>query len=94
MASDILSVLREQHLRTLKKSITFSETQEKRTSTRSKQVVSVVQGDERGGEHLEEYLLRDIYAKALEKYTRKPQYGYTMQAFTPRGLSLFAELSN
>lgn len=91
MPVDIVSVVREQRLSALKRSISASEMHEKRVSNTATRVQIMLSDGTAGVDAacLEEYLMRDTYARVLEEYTRKPQPAYSGQEFTPRGLSLW-----
>ena len=91
MPVDIVSAVREQRLAALKRSISTSELHEKRVSNTAARVQVMLTDGTAGvsADILEEYLMRDTYARVLEEYTRKPQPGYHGQEFTPRGLTLW-----
>jgi len=88
---DVIAVLRQQKLTAAKRSITFSETQEKRVVSTAQRVTAVVTGSSpfAGSDHFPEYQLRDLYMRTLEAYSRKPVYGYFGQPFTPHALALW-----
>lgn len=88
---DVIAVIKQQKLTAAKRSIAFSETQEKRAVNTAARATAVVTGSSpfAGSEHFAEYQLRDIYMRALEAYERKPLYSYFGQPFTPQGLALW-----
>jgi len=88
---DVIAVLRQQKLTAAKRSVAFSETQEKRVVSTAERATAVVNGTSpfAGSEHFAEYQLRDLYMRTLESYERKPLYSYYGQPFTPHGLALW-----
>lgn len=95
MAVDIASVVRGQRLATLNRSIAATESHEKRVSNTAVRTQAVLTGAVPGihADCLDEYLLRDIYMRVLEEYTRKPNHAYHGQAFSPRGLALWKRVA-
>lgn len=94
MGVDVVSVLREQRLTRLKRSIAATEAKERKVANQATATSALLNGSPLGdGKNLDEYRLRDCYIRALEAYNRKPEQGYAGQPFTPRGLSLWKRVS-
>jgi len=95
MSIDVMSLLRERKLASLKRSIASSENHEKRVSQNANRAKAVINNTSpyAGSEHFEEYILRDKYMRALEDYQRKPVHAYVGQPFTPKGLALWKRVA-
>lgn len=94
MAENIMDALREHQLSKVKRSIASSESHEKKVSNTAARTAAVLTGQVFGnGEHMDEYRLRDLYFRELERYERKSHMEYAGQPFTPRGLSLWKRVA-
>lgn len=94
MGVDILSVLRNQKLSHIKRSIAATEGRERKVANAATATSAMLNGNMLGdGKHLEEYKLRDCYVRALEAYNRKSIASYSWQPFNPRGLALWKRVS-
>jgi hypothetical protein len=91
MAVDILAAVAEQRLVHVKRSVASSEAHAKRVQGLATRAQVMLSNGMAGvpSAQIEEYLLRDMYARVLTEYTRKPQFAYHSQEFTPRGLALW-----
>lgn len=85
---DVIEALKQQRLAAVKKSISFSEAHERRVISRAAQAKAVITGESphAGSPHFREYVMRDLYNKQLEAYTRKSVFTTEMN---PRALALW-----
>ncbi|NJL54362.1 hypothetical protein HC928_03625 [bacterium] len=62
-------------------------------AAKAQRTAAVISDAPHGGEHVEEYRLRDCFIRELEAYHRKPCHGYSYQPFNARGLSLWRRVA-
>lgn len=88
MGVDVMSVLREQRLRTLNRSFGQSERHDREVHQRAERASAIVTGTNphAGNPHYEELVMRDIYNRELENYTRQRVFTSDMN---PRALALW-----
>ncbi len=92
MSVDVISILRERKLTSLKRSIGQSERHDREVSQKAVRATAVINGTNphAGKEHYNEYMLRDIYNRELENYTRQRVFTPEMNA---RALSLWSRVA-
>lgn len=90
----IESRIKEARLKTLRRSFAATEAHEAAVSRTALATAAVITGTAKSDfrEHLEEYTLREIYVRELERYDGKKRFGYSGQPFTPRGLVLWTRI--
>jgi hypothetical protein len=91
MSVDVMSILRERKLTSLKRSYGQSERHDREVQQRAVRATAVINGTNphAGKEHYNEYMLRDIYNRELENYTRQRVFTPEMNA---RALSLWGRV--
>lgn len=91
MAVDILSLLRDKKISNINRSFGQQERYERELHQKAERAVSVVTGTNphAGKPHYEQYMLRDIYNRELEVYSRKSVFTTEMN---PRALSLWTRV--
>lgn len=92
MTVDILSILRQKKLTHINRSFGQQERYERDLHQRAERAVAVVNGTNpyAGKQHYEQYMLRDIYNRELEIYTRKSVFSTEM---SPRALTLWTRVA-
>lgn len=87
---DILAILKERKLRSLQKSISFSEAIDKNVSMLGEHTVQVLNGEVTNNP--EEYKLRELYNKILSEYKRTPGFAQ-LGILEGRGLAMWKRVS-
>lgn len=72
MSVDVISVIKAQKLSALNRSISQTERHEREVSARAVRATAIVSGPQQEGkEHYKQYMLRELYNRELESYSRK-----------------------
>lgn len=90
MSVDVISILRAQKLAALNRSIAQTERHDKEVAVRAHRATAIVSGEEvSSNPNKNAYLLRDVYNRELENYTRKRVFTGEMNA---RALALWSRV--
>lgn len=92
MGVDVISVLRQQKLAALNRSFGQTERHDREVRQRAERATAIVNGTNphAGKVNYEEYMLRDIYNRELENYTRQRVFTPEMN---PKALSLWSRVA-
>lgn len=91
MGVDVLSVLRQQKLTKLNRSLGQTERFEREVHSRAERATAIVNGTNphAGKQHYEELLMRDVYNREMENYSRKRVFVAEMN---PRSVALWGRV--
>lgn len=92
MSVDVLSVLRQQKLTSLNRSFGQAERYDREVQNRAERATAVINGTNphAGKPYFEEYMLRDIYSRELENYSRQRVFTPEM---SPKALALWSRVA-
>lgn len=92
MPVDVISILRQQQLTKLNRSFGQAERHDREVHHRAERATSIINGTNphAGKEHYNEYMLRDVYNRELESYSRQRVFTPEMNA---RALSLWSRVA-